>query len=190
MQYLTLFASGTGSNAKKIISFFKDHDTIRVNLLVSNNPHAKALEMAGAAGVPTFTVSKYSFYETEELIDVLTQHQTTWVVLAGFLWLIPPYLLGAFPNRVFNIHPALLPAYGGRGMYGMHVHRAVKANEEERTGITIHRVNERYDEGEILFQASCAIEPTDTPELIAKKVQTLEHQHFAAVIEQTIMKEI
>ena len=190
MQYLTLFASGTGSNAKKIISYFKDHDRIRVNLLVSNKPHAKALEMASAASVPTYTVSRHTFYETEGLIDVLTQHQTNWVVLAGFLLLIPPYLLKAFPNRVLNIHPALLPAYGGKGMYGMHVHRAVKANAEERTGITIHWVNERYDEGEVLFQASCAVESKDTPEVIAKKVQTLEHQHFAPVIEQTILKKV
>lgn len=189
MQYLTLFASGTGSNAKKIISYFRDHDRIRVGLLVSNKPQAKVLEMAGEEGISTHIIDRYTFYETKDILGVLAQHRTDWIILAGFLWLIPTYLVEAYGGRMLNIHPALLPAYGGKGMFGMHVHRAVKADGSGKTGITIHQVNERYDEGRIVFQAECLVEPEDTPETIARKVQLLEHQHFAPVIERTILSE-
>lgn len=188
MKRLALFASGTGSNAKKIISYFKEHETIEVSLLISNKPQARALTMARELGVPTLVIDRATFYQSTDILQILEEHQVDWLILAGFLWLIPPYLVETYPDRIINIHPALLPAYGGKGMYGMHVHRAVHEAGDEKSGITIHLVNERYDEGAVLFQADCALKPTDSPEDIAQKVQKLEHVHFAPVIEKTVLR--
>lgn len=185
--YIAIFASGTGSNAIRIMAHFRDHPQVAVALVVSNKPDAPVLAGAEANGVPTLVVDRTEFYGTEELLEKLAHYRITFIVLAGFLWLIPRYLVRAFEGRMINIHPALLPAYGGKGMYGMHVHQAVKRDGVTRTGITIHQVNEHYDEGQAVFQAECPVLPEDTPEDIARKVQQLEHQHFAPVLEQLLL---
>ena len=146
------------------------------------------LAIAATFGVPTHLISKKSFYESTALLEVLAEHHIDLIVLAGFMWLVPPYLVAAFPKRILNIHPALLPKFGGKGMYGMHVHEAVRASGASESGITIHYVNERYDEGDILFQASCALEPGESAAEIARKVQVLEHRWYPKVIE-TLLSE-
>lgn len=189
MKRLAIFASGTGSNAKKIIEYFKSSAEASVQLVVSNKADAPVLDMAASHGVATRMVDRALFYQTEELLKELGQQGINFIILAGFLWLIPSYLVEHYKNRIINIHPALLPKYGGKGMYGMHVHRAVKAAQESESGITIHYVNERYDEGDIIFQKHCTLNKEDSPEQIAKKVQRLEHQYFAPVIEN-VLKEL
>ena len=140
--------------------------------------------MAREHSVPTHIVQRSTFYDTQELISVLNEYQIDLIALAGFMWLVPAYLIRSYAGRILNIHPALLPAYGGKGMYGKHVHQAVYQAGERQSGITIHEVNERYDEGPIVFQATCPLTAEDTPGTIAAKVQQLEHQHFAPVIER------
>ena len=184
MERLAILASGTGSNARRIIEYFAERPGVEVVLVASNRSAAPVLDMAREHGIPTLVLRRKAFYESESFLHLLREKQVTWVVLAGFLWLVPEYLVHAYRGHMVNIHPALLPDYGGKGMYGMHVHRAVKAAGEEASGITIHLVNDRYDEGDILFQASCRLEPDDTPESIARKVQSLEHRHFAPVLER------
>jgi phosphoribosylglycinamide formyltransferase-1 len=186
MTNLCIFASGSGSNAQKIIEYFKDSPRVRVALVVSNKRDAGVLDIAHEHGIPTQIIDRTVFYETEYLLGILKQHEVKFVVLAGFLWLIPPYLVRAFPKKMVNIHPALLPKFGGKGMYGMRVHEAVKASGETQSGITIHFVNEHYDEGDIVFQASCPISPEDSPADIARKVQQLEHKNFPKVIEKLL----
>ncbi|MBX2889476.1 MAG: phosphoribosylglycinamide formyltransferase [Saprospiraceae bacterium] len=186
MTHLAIFASGTGSNARKIIEHFKNSPDVRVALVVSNKKDAGVLDIARAHDIPTQVLARKMFYETEDLLGILKQHDIGFIVLAGFLWLIPSYLVQSFDKKMVNIHPALLPKYGGKGMFGRHVHEAVKANGETETGITIHYVNEHYDEGDIVFQARCPVRPEDTPEDIARKVQQLEHQHFPLVVEHLV----
>ncbi|MBL7797228.1 MAG: phosphoribosylglycinamide formyltransferase [Saprospiraceae bacterium] len=186
MHHIAIFASGTGSNALKIMEYFAQNDRIRVALVVSNKPDAGVLEIARTHQIPTHIVGRKSFYETEELLGVLEQHQVDFIALAGFLWLIPPYLVQAYPRKMVNIHPALLPKYGGKGMFGKHVHEAVKAAGEQETGITIHYVNEHYDEGDIVFQATCSVKQDDTPDTIAHHVQKLEHRYFPEIIERIL----
>jgi phosphoribosylglycinamide formyltransferase-1 len=186
MERIAIFASGTGSNAKKIIEYFRVHPNIEVKLVVANKPEAPVLEMAAQRGVKTLQINRLEFYQSEKILDELAAAQITFVVLAGFLWLVPPYLTNAYPRRMVNIHPALLPEFGGKGMYGMHVHRAVREAGVQETGITIHLVNEVYDEGDILFQAHCPVTQSDTPDSIAAKVRQLEHTYFAPVIEKHI----
>ena len=183
---LALFVSGTGSNARTIIDRFQAHpeDGVEVALLVSNKAGAGALLMAAERGVPTLVVRRDAFRNTTELLDDLAAFEVDFIALAGFLWLIPPYLVRAFPDRMLNIHPALLPDYGGKGMYGANVHRAVKANGETESGITIHYVNEHYDEGGTVFQAAVRLDPDDTPEQIAERVLRLEHGNYWRVIRQ------
>jgi len=183
---LALFVSGTGSNARTIIDRFQAHpeDGVEVALLVSNKADAGALLMAAERGVPTLVVRRDAFRNTTELLDDLAAFEVDFIALAGFLWLIPPYLVRAFPDRMLNIHPALLPDYGGKGMYGANVHRAVKANGETESGITIHYVNEHYDEGGTVFQAAVRLDPDDTPEQIAERVLRLEHGNYWRVIRQ------
>ncbi len=186
MTNIAIFASGTGSNALKIIQHFEQHPQINVRLIVSNKAEAYVLTTAAKYDIPTLVLQRKNFYQSEQLLTDLQAHQIDFIVLAGFLWLIPAYLVKHFPKRMINIHPALLPKYGGKGMYGMHVHQAVYQAKEPETGITIHYVNEQYDEGNIIFQARCALTPQDTPPEIAKKIQQLEHQHFAKVIEDLL----
>lgn len=183
---IAIFASGSGSNAVKIIEYFKHSELIEVRLVISNKVDAPVLAKAEVSGVKTHVIDRTSFYQSQDILQVLADAQIELLVLAGFLWLVPGYLVEAYPHQIINIHPALLPDYGGKGMYGMRVHEAVKAAEEPQTGITIHYVNKQYDEGEIIFQASCEVLPIDTPESIAHKVQQLEHTHFAPIIERVL----
>ena len=186
MHNIAIFASGTGTNAETIINYFKDHKDIRIKLVVCNNPKGGVLDVAKKNHVPVVLISKEEFQREEVLLKELEVYNINFVVLAGFLWLIPEYLLNKFSGKIINIHPALLPKYGGKGMYGNHIHEAVKAAGEKETGITVHYVNERYDEGEAIAQIKCPLNPDDTPETIKKKVQQLEHAHYPKIIEQVL----
>ncbi len=189
-QKVAIFCSGSGTNAEKIIEYFKDHSSISINLLVSNKEDAFALTRAKNANINTLVINREQFYKSNYLVEKLQGEKITWIILAGFLLLIPQNLISAYPERIINIHPALLPKYGGKGMYGMNVHEAIKNAGELETGITIHLVNPKYDDGEIIFQSRCNIEPGDSAEDIAKKVQQLEHLHFAKEIEKRISKNL
>lgn len=183
---IAIFASGTGSNAKKIIEFFEHNPQINVSLVVSNKKDAPVLEMAESFGVETLVIDRTFFYEKKDILKIFNKYLVDFVVLAGFLWLVPKYMVEAFPRRMVNIHPALLPKFGGKGMYGGRVHRAVKEAGETESGITIHYVNEEYDDGDIVFQAKCEVTPEDTPETIQKKVQILEHRHYPDIIDRLL----
>lgn len=189
MTNIALFASGGGSNARKIIEHFKGSSVARVALVVSNKPNAGVLAIAAEHGIPTQIIDRQGFYETEGILEVLEKQKIDFVVLAGFLWLVPGYLVRAFPRRMLNIHPALLPKFGGKGMYGHYVHEAVKATGERETGMTIHFVNEHYDDGDLVFQAKCPVSPDDLPEDIARNVLALEHRFFPAIIEKVILEQ-
>jgi len=186
---IAIFASGSGSNAQKILEYFKDHSSAEVSIILSNNPDAYVLQRADNFEIPTHVFDRDEFYHSDDVLNLLTNLQIDLIVLAGFLWLIPANLIQAFPDRIINIHPALLPSYGGKGMYGSHVHQAVLEAKESESGITIHYVNERFDEGKIIYQAKYKIEPNDTIELIQFKGQQLEHLHYPKVIEN-IIKEL
>jgi phosphoribosylglycinamide formyltransferase-1 len=188
MMQVAIFASGNGSNAQKIAEYFGDKPGARVTLILSNRPDAFVLERAAGLGIPARTFTRQEFYQSEKVLEILKEFGIGFVVLAGFLWLVPGYLLEAYPGRIVNIHPALLPKFGGKGMYGEKVHQAVIANKEKRTGITIHYVNEVYDAGQIIFQDSFPVLPEDTPESIASRVHALEYKHYPKIIEQEIMK--
>lgn len=181
---IAVFASGSGSNAEEIFKYFRDHPAIEVVLLLSNNPRAFALERAKKYPITSIVFNRQQFSDGTFIRESLREAHVTHLVLAGFLWMIPQYLLDDFPDRIINIHPALLPRYGGKGMYGARVHEAVKAAGDLETGITIHLVNDRYDEGRILFQKKCEIVPEHTPEQIAECVHRLEHTHYPRVIEE------
>ncbi|MCC7466581.1 MAG: phosphoribosylglycinamide formyltransferase [Saprospiraceae bacterium] len=184
---MAIFASGGGSNARKIMEYFKHSTVAEVALVVSNKKDAGVLEIAREHGIPTMLIDRKSFYDATELLEELNRRHIQFLVLAGFLWLVPAYLVKAFPGKILNIHPALLPKYGGKGMYGHHVHEAVKAAGERESGPTIHFVNEHYDEGDIVFQARCEITPNDSAEDIARKVLALEHAHYPGIIERVIL---
>jgi phosphoribosylglycinamide formyltransferase 1 len=188
MEKIAIFASGSGTNAQRIIEHFREHPDVSINLVLSNNPGAFVLERAGSAGIPSVTFTRNEFYESESVLRILEDKKITFIVLAGFLWLIPEYLLRAYTGRLVNIHPALLPKYGGKGMYGMRVHEAVINSGDKESGITIHMVNDKYDEGQIIFQARCPVEPGDTPESLAQKIHVLEHENYPKVIESLIKK--
>lgn len=183
---LAVFLSGNGSNAEAIFNHFKNHSTIKVALVLSNNPGAPGLERAHKFNIPTRVFTRQQFHESEEVIGWLKDTEITHIVLAGFLWLVPQQLIEAFSNSIINIHPALLPKYGGKGMYGMKVHEAVKNAGETETGITIHEVDEHYDRGRILFQGKCPVHSTYTTQQIAEQVQRLEHAHYPRVIERWV----
>ena len=185
---IAIFASGSGTNARNIAEYFRGSKDIKVALILSNRPDAFVLKRAEDLGIPTWTFDREKFYRSTVLLDVLDRYGISFIVLAGFLWLVPGYLLKAFPKKIINIHPALLPKFGGKGMYGERVHKAVIEAKEEKTGISIHYVNDHYDEGEIIFQDSFEIRPGDTPELIAGKVHQLEYKHFPRVIEDVILR--
>jgi phosphoribosylglycinamide formyltransferase-1 len=185
---IAVFSSGSGSNAQKIMEHYRHHPEIEVGILMSNNPQAFALQRAQNMGIQTRVFNKHEFYDSGAIVQELKKEDISWIVLAGFLWLISADLIKAFPDRIINIHPALLPRYGGKGMYGMHVHKAVVAAREKTSGISIHLVNPVYDEGEIIFQATCPVLENDTPEDVAGKVQVLEHEYFPKIIEKHILK--
>ncbi len=188
MPRLAIFASGSGTNAQRITEYFRGHPTIAVELILCNNPAAGVLDRAAALGVPSVLFTRHEFCETGVVAGLLARYRIDHVVLAGFLWLVPSDILLAYPGRIVNIHPALLPKYGGKGMYGERVHRAVIGAGEAESGITIHLVDERYDEGRILFQARCRVEPGDTPETLAERVHALEHAHYPEVIEKWVTR--
>ncbi|HDR51665.1 MAG TPA: phosphoribosylglycinamide formyltransferase [Mariniphaga anaerophila] len=185
---IALFASGSGTNAQNIIQYFAENEKINVDSLWSNKPDAFALRRATAAGIDTFVFNWQQFYESTDVLDKLNERKIDLIVLAGFLWLVPDSLIDAF--RIVNIHPALLPKFGGKGMYGLRVHRAVIENQETESGISIHFVNRNYDEGELIFQAKCTVLPADEPEDVAKKVHELEYKYYPAVIEQLLLGKI
>lgn len=181
---IALFASGSGSNAENIVHFFSEKPNFEFSVILSNKADAFVHERAKKLQIPSFTFSREDFLEGEKILNFLKQHQIDYVVLAGFLLKIPSVLIQAFPQKIINIHPALLPKYGGKGMYGMRVHQAVAEAGETESGITIHYVNENYDEGSIIFQAKCPVLETDTPEMIADKVHALEYAYFPKVISE------
>src|SRR5258706_3937746 len=184
---IAVFASGSGTNAEAILKYFLNHPSIEVVLLLSNNPNAFALERAMKFNVPTRVFTKAQFRNSNDVLNWLREYRVTHIALAGFLWLIPKNLLQEFSDRIINIHPALLPKFGGKGMYGMKVHELVKTAAEKETGITIHLVNDQYDEGTIVFQAKCTVDSNDTPEQIASKVHQLEYAHYPRIIEEWIL---
>lgn len=186
--HMAIFASGAGSNAKKIIEYFSGSERVRVALIVCNNPKAGVLNIARENNIPTLVIEKDRFFKGDAYFDELYNYSINYIVLAGFLWKLPVQLIKAFPKKIINIHPALLPAYGGKGMYGHFVHEAVIANKEKQSGITIHYVDELYDHGEIIFQATCPVEEGDTPDSLAAKIHQLEHLHFPATINSELKK--
>lgn len=188
MKKIAIFASGSGTNAQNIMEYFKNNPDIGVEIVLSNKPEAKVLERAEKLDVPTVVFTKKQLYESSFVIDLLRGKKIDLIVLAGFLWLIPANLIQAFPEKMINIHPALLPKYGGKGMYGKKVLETVIENKEKETGISIHFVNEKYDEGRIIFQTKCRIDETDSVEEIATKVHLLEYQYFPEVIEKLLME--
>ena len=185
---IAIFASGSGSNAQKIMEYFKRSPDAEVVLILTNNPQAYVLQRADNFEVPSHVFTRKEFYQTDEVIRILKTLQVDLIVLAGFLWLVPSSLLNAFPNKIINLHPALLPKYGGKGMYGDNVHKAILEAKEEESGITIHFVNAEFDEGEVIHQSRFKIDPSDTLEMVKFKGQQLEHQHFPKVIENLLKK--
>lgn len=186
MHQVAIFASGAGSNAARIIDRFRHHSSIKISLIVCNKPDAGVLEIAAKEHIPSMIIEKERFFRGDGYVDELQQLNISFIVLAGFLWKVPSALIQAYSGRIINIHPALLPKYGGKGFYGRLVHEAVIAAKEKESGITIHYVDELYDHGQVIFQASCLIEPNDTPETLAKKIHWLEYEHFPRVIEELL----
>ncbi len=187
MRNIAIFASGGGTNCENIIRYFQGHEQIAVRLVLCNRPDAFALERARRLGIPTSVVGKADFNREEIVMPLLRQHHVDFIVLAGFLLMVPHFLLEAYPRGIINIHPSLLPKYGGRGMWGMHVHEAVKAAGDTETGMTVHWVSEVCDGGEIIAQFSTPVEPDDTPEDIAAREHVLEMEHFPRVIEEILL---
>ena len=187
MKKIAIFASGSGSNAQNIVEYFQKSDFARVECILTNNEKSYVLQRAQNLQIDTLTFNRSDFYGTKNILHFLQLRGIDFIVLAGFLWLVPSYLIEAYPKKIINIHPALLPKYGGKGMYGMKVHQAVVDAKEKETGITVHYVNEKYDDGAIIFQAKCTVESNDTPEMVANKVHSLEYEHFPRVIEKSIV---
>jgi len=186
MKQIAIFASGTGTNAARIIDHFRHHAFVKISLIACNKPDAGVLSIAEKEQIPTLILEKEQFFRGDAYVDELRERKIDFLVLAGFLWKVPAALVKAYKGRIVNIHPALLPKYGGKGMYGQHVHEAVIAAKERETGITIHYVDELYDHGQVIFQASFEVEVTDTPETLARKVHKLEHVHFPRIIEEVV----
>ncbi len=198
---IAIFASGNGSNAQKIIDYFKDslicsdgvigqdiyiEKSIKVEVIVCNNPEAGVLKIAEKESIPALLIEKKKFYEDGYLYD-LKKYKIDLIVLAGFMWKVPPEIIKSYPNKIINIHPALLPKFAGKGMYGNFVHEAVINSNEEESGITIHYVDEIYDHGKIIFQAKCKVDENDTPQSLSEKIHGLEHIHYASVIEKILL---
>jgi phosphoribosylglycinamide formyltransferase-1 len=186
MKKIAVFASGAGSNAQKIIEHFRQSEKATVSLIVCNKPGAGVLQIAAENSIPVLLTEKEKFFRGNAYTDELLERQIDFVVLAGFLWKIPLALIRAYQQKIINIHPALLPKYGGKGMYGMHVHEAVMDNHEKESGITIHFVDELYDHGKIIFQATCPVFENDTAEMLAQRIHILEHEYYPRVIEDLL----
>jgi len=187
---IAIFASGAGSNAQKIIDHFAGSDSVNISLIVCNNPAAGVLNIAEKEDIPPLLIGKEQFFSGDHYLPMLKQHQIDFIALAGFLWKLPGELISAYPKKIVNIHPALLPKYGGKGMYGHFVHEAVIASGDKESGITIHYVDELFDHGEIIFQAKCSVESNDDAGTLAQKIHVLEHAHYAAVIEKILYEEL
>jgi len=186
---IAIFASGSGSNMQRIVEYFTGTGLLEISAIYCNNPNAYVLERAKLLGIPLVLFNRNDFFNSTLVLEDLNSRKTDWIILAGFLWLIPDSVLKAFPQRIINIHPALLPAYGGKGMFGMKVHESVIAAGEKQSGITIHHVNEQYDEGDIIFQVTCQVQPGDTPEMLAAKIHELEYEYFPVVIGKLVAGE-
>lgn len=184
---LAILASGNGTNAQRIGEYFHGSDKVSVDCIIYNRKDAYVAKRAQFLGIPAQYFGHTDFYKNGAVLNYLKERDIDWVILAGFLWLVPEEILAAFPDRVINIHPALLPKYGGKGMYGHHVHEAVIANKEKESGITIHIVDQHYDKGTILFQATCTLSAEDTPDTLADKIHLLEQKYFPVVIEKTVL---
>lgn len=183
MRKIAIFASGSGTNAENIARYFCEHKYIKVELILTNKKDAYVIKRAKKLNIPHVIFSKNEIYHTNKITQILNKYNIDMIVLAGFLLLVPEHIIQAFEGRIINIHPALLPKYGGKGMYGMKVHETVKENNEKETGITIHYVNKKYDDGQIIRQYKCKIDPEDTPEDIARKVHELEYKYYPRTIE-------
>lgn len=188
MKRIVIFASGSGSNAENLIKHFNSSKNASVIQVLTNNPHAKVLDRCKKLGISALSFNRVAFTKTNDVLNLLKASNPDLIVLAGFLWKFPEHILEVFPNKVINVHPALLPKFGGKGMYGMYVHEAVVQNKEIETGITIHYVNENYDEGATIFQAQCNVSATDTAEDVADKIHELEMEHFPKVVEKLLME--
>ena len=188
MKRIVIFASGSGTNAENLITFFKASHNASVVQVLTNNPQAKVLDRAKKLKVSALSFNRVAFSKTQDVLNILKSTKPDLIVLAGFLWKMPEPIIDAFRNKIINIHPALLPKYGGKGMYGMHVHQAVVTNNETETGITIHYVNENYDEGTIIFPAKCEVTPEDSAEAVAAKIHKLEMEYFPKVVD-TLLNE-
>ncbi len=189
MKNIAIFASGSGTNAQNIIKYFKNNNKINVEVILSNKKNAFVIERAKKFHIPCLIFGKHEFYETNNIENFLLETKVDLIVLAGFLWLIPEKLIHTFQNKIINIHPALLPKYGGKGMYGSKVHEAVLKNKDKQTGITIHYVNNLYDDGQMIFQKKCDIEGINSAEEIAQKVHSLEYEYFPKIIEQLLTRD-
>lgn len=187
MVKIAIFASGNGSNAQRIVEYFSDNSQVAVECIIYNVKDAYVSERAKALKIESCFFDRDDFYQNGNVLEYLKKHEIDWIVLAGFLWLVPSDILTDYPHKIINIHPALLPKYGGKGMYGMHVHEAVIANKEVESGITIHLVDAKYDEGAILFQSRCTVTQEDTPATLADKVHALEYRYFPEIIEQVVL---
>jgi phosphoribosylglycinamide formyltransferase 1 len=189
MRNIAIFASGSGTNAENIIRYFSNKKIAKVRLVLSNKPQALVLKRAEAFNVTALFFDHTEFYVSGKVSEYLRSYKIDFIVLAGFLWLVPEDIIERYKGRIVNIHPALLPSYGGKGMYGEAVHRAVIENHEKESGITIHYVNNKYDAGDIIFQSRCKVDPDDTPESLAVKVHALEYMHFPRVIEELLVRQ-
>ncbi len=187
MKQIAIFASGNGTNAEQIAKYFIEKQTAKVSLILTNNKNAYVIERARKLDIPSVIFSREEFYKSDNISDLLKLNNIDIIVLAGFLWLIPDNLLKEYPNSIVNIHPALLPKYGGKGMYGAKVHEAVIESGDKESGISIHYVNEEYDEGKIIFQVRVKVEPDDTPDSLAEKIHELEYEYFPKIIEELII---
>ncbi len=188
MRNIAIFASGSGTNAENIIKYFSNKKSAKVTMILSNRHEAFVLKRAEAHNINAVFFERSDFYTSGKVLDLLNTNKIDFIVLAGFLWLVPENILKGFEGRIVNIHPALLPGYGGKGMFGEKVHQAVIANHESESGITIHYVNSFYEDGNIIFQARCKVEPSDTPDSLASKVHALEYQYYPKIIEDLIIK--
>jgi len=183
---IAIFASGNGTNAECIADYFKHHELAKVKLVLSNKPDAGVLGRAERLGIESFVFTREMFYHSNDVIEQLVVNKIDLIILAGFLWLVPDNILNKFQNRIINIHPALLPKYGGKGMYGHHVHETVLANHEKKSGITIHYVNDIYDEGQIIFQKEIEVLPDDSPDSLAARIHELEYEFYPKIIENIL----
>jgi phosphoribosylglycinamide formyltransferase-1 len=188
MRNIAIFASGSGTNAENIIKYFSNKNSAKVSLVLSNKRQAMVLKRAETHNIRTVFFEHKEFYVTGKVLRYLALYKIDFIVLAGFLWLVPENIIEHFPGRIINIHPALLPSYGGKGMFGDTVHKTVIGNRDKESGITIHYVNKLYDKGDIIFQARCKVDPSDTHELLAEKVHALEYLHYPKIIEELVMK--